>query len=87
MDGKIAKNVNALILMPRSQIKRPPPESTNLKISAALTISQTPGDFKSDTLRGHELDSRQAMICRIDISDIIQRPGGRHPMSGRRLCD
>jgi hypothetical protein len=39
---------------PRSQIKRPLPYLTISTTSSPLTISQTPGDIKYDTLRGHE---------------------------------
>jgi hypothetical protein len=77
MDGKIApQKCKRSDIMPRSQIKRPPPDLTNLKTSASLTISRTPGDFQSHTLRGHELNSRQAMICRINVIDIIRCPDG-----------
>jgi hypothetical protein len=50
-------------------------------------MSWTPGDFKSDTLRGHERNSRRAIFAEWILQKELIGSGGRRPMSVRRLCD
>ena len=73
--------------MLRSQIKTGAPNLTISTASADLTISLTPGDFKSDALHGHKLNGRRTIFAELIFQRAFKGSDGRPPMSGRSLCD
>ena len=66
----------------RSQKNEAPSDLTD-----NLTISRTPGDLKSDALRGHKFNGRRPIFVEYILQKVFKGSEVRRLMSGRCLCD